>query len=92
MTRPRLRRRIRHNPRVKYFKPQGVPMRHLRIAELTREEVEAIRLKYVNNLDQKQAASRMKTSQSTFQRILAQANQKMARALIFGQAIKIQDK
>lgn len=67
-------------------------MRHLRIAELTREEVEAIRLKYVNNLDQKQAASRMKTSQSTFQRILAQANQKMARALIFGQAIKIQDK
>ena len=89
MPRPRLCRRIRFNPNVTYFKPQGVPMRDLEIIELTTEEVEALRLKNVKDLDQIRCAKMMKTSQSTLQRILSSAYKKITQALIEGKAIKI---
>ena len=89
MTRPRLCRRIRFNPKVSYYKPQGVPMRLLEVVELTREEVEALRLKNVKDLDQIEAAKKMNTSQSTFQRILSSAYRKISKAIIEGKAIKI---
>ena len=89
MPRPRLCRRIRFNPNITYFKPQGVPMRFLDMVELTVEEVEALRLKNTKNLDQAEGAKSMKTSRSTFQRILTSAYKKIAEALIEGKAIKI---
>jgi len=89
MVRPRLCRRIRFNPNVTYFKPQGVPMRHLEIIELTTEEAEALRLRNIKDLEQKEAAKKMNTSQSTFQRILSSAYKKVTEALIEGKAIKI---
>jgi len=89
MPRPRLCRRIRFNPNITYFKPQGVPMRDLKIIELTTEEVEALRLKNIKDLDQIKCAKMMKTSQSTFQRILSSAYKKITQALIEGKAIKI---
>jgi predicted DNA-binding protein (UPF0251 family) len=89
MPRPRLCRRIRFNTNITYFKPQGMPMRFLDIVELTTEEVEALRLKNVQGLDQEQAAKEMNTSQSTFQRILSLAYKKISDALINGKAIKI---
>jgi uncharacterized protein len=89
MPRPRLCRRIRFNPKVTYFKPRGVPLRVLEIVELTAEEVEALRLKNIKDLEQTEAAKKMKTSQSTFQRILASANKKVSEALVEGKAIKI---
>lgn len=89
MVRPRLYRRIRFNPNVTYFKPRGVPMRSLGVVELTMEEVEALRLKNMRNLSQIECAKKMKTSQSTFQRILSSAYQKTTEALIEGKAIKI---
>jgi len=89
MARPRLRRRIGFNPNVTYYKPQGVPMRFLEDIELTTEEVEALRLKNIKDLDQVECAKRMKTSQSTFQRILSSAYKKITEALIEGKAIKI---
>ena len=89
MPRPRLCRRIRFNPKITYFKPQGVPMRYLEVVELTTEEVEALRLKNIKGLDQTKAAKKMKTSQSTFQRILSSADKKVSQALIQGKAIKI---
>lgn len=89
MTRPRLWRRIRFNPDVTYFKPQGIPMRFLEVVELTIEEVEALRLKNIKDLDQVEAARLMKTSQSTFQRILSSAYKKISQALIEGKAIRI---
>ena len=89
MVRPRLCRRIRFNPNVTYFKPRGVPMRFLEVVELTTEEVEALRLKNVKNLKQIECAKRMRTSQSTFQRILSSAYEKVTEALIEGKAIKI---
>ena len=89
MPRPKLCRKIRFNPNITYFKPQGVPMRFLEIVELTTEEVEALRLKNEKDLDQIECAKLMKTSQSTFQRILSSAYKKITEALIKGKAIKI---
>jgi predicted DNA-binding protein (UPF0251 family) len=89
MPRPRLCRRIEFNPNITYFKPQGVPMRELEIIELTAEEVEALRLRNAEDLDQEAAAKKMNTSQSTFQRILSSAYKKITEALIEGKAIKI---
>lgn len=90
MPRPRLCRRIKFNPGVRYFKPQGIPLRDLEEINLTLEELEALRLKNIQDLDQVEAAKKMKTSQSTFQRILSSAYKKMVRALIEGKAIKIE--
>jgi predicted DNA-binding protein (UPF0251 family) len=89
MVRPKLCRRIRFNPNVTYFKPQGVPLMNLEVIELTTEELEALRLKNIKNLEQEEAAKRMNTSQSTFQRILSSAYKKISGALIDGKAIKI---
>lgn len=89
MPRPRLNRCIRFNPNVTYFKPQGIPLSLLDEVELSLEEMEAIRLKNIEGLEQTEAAEKMKTSQSTFQRLLASANQKIAEALVEGKAIKI---
>ena len=65
-------------------------MRFLDVVELTIEEVEAIRLKNIKGFEQEDAAKKMKTSQSTFQRILSSAYKKISSALINGKAIKIQ--
>ena len=89
MPRPRLRRRIKFDPKITYFKPRGVPIKILEVIELTTEETEALRLKNVKNLDQNECAKKMNTSQSTFQRILATAYEKISLALINGKAIKI---
>ena len=39
MGRPCLRRKINFNPKVKYFKPQGVPIATLDVIELKKESV-----------------------------------------------------
>lgn len=64
-------------------------MRTLQIIELTAEEVEALRLKNIKDLDQIDCAKSMNTSQSTFQRILSSAYKKISEAIIGGKAIKI---
>ena len=64
-------------------------MRILEMVELTTEEIEALRLKNIKCLEQIECAKQMKTSQSTFQRILSSAYKKVTEALIQGKAIKI---
>ncbi len=64
-------------------------MRELEIVELTIEEMEAYRLRHIGNLEQQEAAEKMNTSQSTYQRILYSAYKKIADALVNGKAIKI---
>jgi len=64
-------------------------MKELEIVELTAEEMEAYRLRHINDMDQLEAAKKMRTSQSTYQRILYSAYKKIADALINGKAIKI---
>lgn len=91
MARPRKIRRIRFTPGVTYFKPRGVPLQSLEEVNLKHDEFEAIRLKYVDGLDQIVCAKNMKISQSTFQRILTSANQKIAESLVKGKAIRIEE-
>jgi len=64
-------------------------MRELEIVELTTEEMEAYRLRHINDMEQQEAAEKMHTSQSTYQRILYSAYKKIADALVNGKAIKI---
>ncbi|NCB08915.1 MAG: DUF134 domain-containing protein [Bacteroidia bacterium] len=90
MVRPRLCRNVKFNPQVNYFKPQGIPVRCLEVVQMSLEEMEALRLKNLEGLEQTEAAQKMSTSQSTFARILASANQKTADALINGKAIRIE--
>ena len=89
MPRPRKCRKIRWQGNGTYFKPRGIPMRQLDEVDLTMEEIEAIRLNDLLELDQIEAAKKMNTSQSTFQRILTSAYKKISQALIKGRAIKI---
>ena len=89
MVRPRLRRRVKFIPNVTYYKPRGVPMKLLEVVELNAEEIESLRLKNVKGLGQVECAELMKTSQSTFQRILSSAYKKISKALVGGMAIKI---
>lgn len=64
-------------------------MRYLEMIELTTEEAEALRLRNMKDLEQEEAAKKMNTSQSTFQRILSSAYKKITEAIIEGKAIKI---
>jgi predicted DNA-binding protein (UPF0251 family)/DNA-directed RNA polymerase subunit RPC12/RpoP len=54
------------------------------------EEVEAIRLKDVEKLEQEECAERMEVSRQTFQRILNNAREKIADSIINGKAIRIE--
>ncbi len=64
-------------------------MADLELIELTVEEGEALRLKNIENLDQNECAKKMKTSQTTFQRILSSAYKKISDAIVNGKAISI---
>lgn len=66
-------------------------MRSLREVVIERDEWEAICLKYKEGFSQTDAAKKMHISQSTFQRTLFSANQKIAEALTEGKAIRIEE-
>ncbi len=89
MPRPRLRRRVRCRLQTKYYKPRGIPVHSLEEVILTYEEIEALRLKNLKGLDQISCAQEMRTSQSTFQRILSNAYKKISDAIVNGKAIRI---
>ena len=90
MTRPRVKRFLKFNPNVDYFKPRGVPLKELEEVELLADEIEAIKLYLVDGLDQTQSAEKMGISQPTFARTVDSACKKVADSLINGKAIKIE--
>jgi predicted DNA-binding protein (UPF0251 family) len=92
MPRPRKPRCLRFRPGVNYFKPVGIPLRHLGEVVLGHDEIEALKLHDVDGLDQIGAAKKMKISQPTFGRILDSAYKKIANALIKGKAIRIEER
>lgn len=89
MARPNKVKFIDFEPSVVYFKPQGVPLNELENVDLTYEELEAIRLFDLENLNQIESAEKMGIHQSTFQRVISKARQKISNALVNGKAIKI---
>jgi len=89
MVRPIKPRFLRGNPRISYFKPQGIPLRNLEEITLDPDEFEAIKLHDNDNLNQTDAAKEMQISQPTFARILNRAYKKIAQAFVEGHAIRI---
>jgi predicted DNA-binding protein (UPF0251 family) len=92
MVRPQCKKRIECNPPYTQFKPEGCPSQKLETTQLSLEEVEALRLKNIEDLDQTSAAKKMGVSQSTFQRILSSAYKKISEAILFGKEIQLIDK
>lgn len=90
MPRPVKLRVIDFVPENAYFVPLGVPKCDMEEIQLKLEELEAMRLKDMENLSQEECAERMKVSRQTFQLIIDEARRKVAVALTTGKAINIQ--
>jgi predicted DNA-binding protein (UPF0251 family) len=90
MPRPEKFRWVSHPPGVSFFKPHGVPLRTLEQVCLGMDELEALRLADLENLNQEDAARQMNVSRATFGRIVARARQKTSDALVHGKSILIQ--
>jgi len=89
MARPVKWRKIEYMPVVLKFSPADVGASH-GVNILKVEEVEAIRLKDLEGLEQTDCASQMEISRPTFQRILLAAREKVADSLINGKEIQIE--
>lgn len=90
MGRQPLWRQVSFIPLVTYFKPASVPLAQSQEIRLAVEELEAIRLKDFEKLEQEACAQRMNLSRTTFARVLNSARQKTADALLNGKAIRIE--
>ena len=90
MPRPPKRRRVEFVPEVTVFKPAGIPLVDMEEETLLLEELEALRLKDLEGLEQEECADRMQVSRPTFQRVLSSAREKVARALVEGKAIRFE--
>ena len=84
MPRPRMIRRIRCEPPVRFYKPQGVPLGYLRGVTLTPEGLEAIRLADAEGLNHETSAEMMGISRPTFSRLLTDARRIVACGLANG--------
>lgn len=83
------RRNIDHNLQSNFFKPNGIPLADLDIKEIWSDEIEALRLAYLEELNMAEWASKMWVSAPTFNRILNTWIAKIADAIINSKAIKI---
>ncbi|HEY8463297.1 MAG TPA: DUF134 domain-containing protein [Bacillota bacterium] len=90
MPRPVKWRKVAFIPGVRYFIPTGIPKCEMAENVLKIEELEALRLKDLEGLEQEECAAKMEVSRQTFQRILITARQKVADALIGGKALRIE--
>lgn len=90
MPRPVSTRQVGNMPGVTWFKPAGVPMRHLEEVVLTVDELEAIRLADMQGKYQQAVAEAMGVSRPTVGRILSSARGKIAEALVAGKAIRVE--
>lgn len=89
MARPTKWRKIESIPAVSYFVPVETKGADVTENILKLEELEAVRLKDLEGLEQEECADRMEVSRQTFQRILFSARQKIADSLVNGKAIHI---
>lgn len=89
MARPIKFRRVEHFPNENYFIPKGRLQSQTTDIILKVEELEAMRLKDIESLNQEECAKRMNVSRQTFQNIIDSARKNVAIALTEGKAIKI---
>lgn len=89
MPRPTKFRRVDFFPNETYFVPLGKPKCEMKEVNLKVEELEAMRLKDIEGLNQEECAEKMEISRQTFQNIIDSARKKVAQALTQGEAIRI---
>ena len=89
--RPKKTRWVKCEPGERCFRPQCKPLHELEGVTMTLDEFEAIRLSYLEGLDQKTVAKMMKVHRSTISRILDSANKKIADVLVNIKAMKIEN-
>lgn len=85
--RPKNCRWVKDIPKVRCFKPQGVPRSQLEEIVVTVDELESIRLADLEGLYHSEAAEKMNVSRQTFGRILESAHKKVAEAIVSGKSI-----
>lgn len=90
MARPTKWRKIENIPAIPYFVPSDKDIPEIDKNILKLEELEAIRLKDLEGLEQEECAAKMEVSRPTFQRILISAREKVADSLINGKVILIE--
>lgn len=90
MPRPVKWRKVAFIPGIRYYIPVGVPQCDLDENVLKIEELEAVRLKDLEGLEQEECADQMEVSRQTFQRILIEARKKITESLVNGKAIRIE--
>jgi predicted DNA-binding protein (UPF0251 family)/DNA-directed RNA polymerase subunit RPC12/RpoP len=90
MARPVKWRKIENIPSISYFIPSDQENKELPTNILKLEELEAVRLKDLEGLEQEECAERMEVSRPTFFRILSSAREKIADSLVNGKIIHIE--
>ena len=90
MARPVKLRCVAQLPSTGFFRPVGPAANVLQKVCLSVEEIESVRLKDLEGLEQEECAQEMHISRPTFHRILELARKKLADALINGKAIQIE--
>ena len=89
MPRPIKPRKIGYIPKHKLFVPEGNNDDVNDYILLSHDELEALRLKDIENLHQIECAKIMDISRQTFQLIIDSAHRKVATALVEGRVLKI---
>ncbi|MFL0198843.1 DUF134 domain-containing protein [Clostridium sp. WILCCON 0269] len=89
MSRPIKFRKVEFFPKDTYFVPWGKAKCKINEILLKVEELEAMRLKDIEEFNQEECAERMQVSRQTFQNIIDSARKKVAVALTQGNAIRI---
>jgi predicted DNA-binding protein (UPF0251 family) len=72
-----------------FFKPEGASSAGKETADLKGDELEAMRLCYMESLQHEDAAKKMRVSRRTLERILGLGRKKVTEALFMGKAINI---
>jgi predicted DNA-binding protein (UPF0251 family) len=90
MPRPKKFRKVAFLPESKCFIPLGKPKCGCEEISLRIEELEAMRLKDIENLSQEECAKRMEISRQTYQNIIDEARRKVTRVLTEGHILNIE--
>lgn len=88
--RPVKERHVEQMPPVGQFKPVGVPIFAVDEMIVSIEEMEAVRLADIEEMDQGPAAELMGISRPTFHRLLTRAHTKIAQFLWQGKSLRIE--
>jgi predicted DNA-binding protein (UPF0251 family) len=90
MARPHKERTVRYQPKVRLYKPQGIPREFLQTLVLTVDQLEALRLADHEGASHDSGAVKLGVSRATFGRILEAARRTVAEALLQGKALVIE--